>query len=90
MRHQIQYYEGIMIAKILACKSTLTVLNVIDRKIDLIRRKTIDRSLINQFLDNSLINLRNTNNADIEPDQFSKIRSAIDHLENLRMQYKVF
>jgi|GEM_PF-5054428 len=90
MRHIIHNYEGIMISKILSCKTTLTVLNIIDKKIALIKQKTGDRSIINEFLENSLINLRHANEANIEPTQFSKIRSAIDHLENLRMQYKVF
>jgi hypothetical protein len=85
----IHKYEQVMISKILACKTPIMVLQVIDKKILLIRGKTDDRAMIHQFLKNSLINLRRTNELSINALQFSKVRSAISHLENLRIRYRV-
>jgi len=79
-----------MVSKVLTCKTTLAVLSIIDKKIELIKKKTSDRSVINGFLETSIIALKRANGVNTEPDQFSKIRSAIDHLETLRMQYKTF
>lgn len=90
MRRIIHSYEGVMVSKILACKTTLSVLDVIDKTINLIRKKTDEQTMIYKFVESSLLNLRHINEKNMDPMQFSKIRSAISHLDNLRMHYKIF
>ena len=90
MRRIIYDYEGLMVRKILACKTSLLVLDVIDNKINLIRKKTGDRVIIHEFVKHSLTQLRHANEVNTDPAKFTNIRSAISHLDNLRMQYKTF
>ena len=89
MRRIIKNYENIMIKKILACKTPFEVLAIIDRKITFIQKKTNDARIIHQFINNSLTNLKNIHESTTEAEQFAKIRSAIGHLQNLMMRYKV-
>jgi hypothetical protein len=90
MRKTIQSYEGIMISKIFSCKTTFEVLSIIDNKVELIKKKTPDKTIVARFIEDSLFNLRYANEKEIQPDQFSKIRAAIGHLRNLKTRYTVF
>ncbi len=88
MHRMINEYKRTMVSKILSCKIPFEVLAVIDRKIMLIRQKTDNKQLIFQFIDDSLYQLRHINEAEINADQFSKIRAAIARLQSLQIQYK--
>ena len=78
-----------MVSKILSSKTTFEVLEIIDKKIALIRSKTNDTLVTYTFIEDSLFNLRHVDETTIEADQFSKIRAAVNHLQNLRMHHKV-
>jgi hypothetical protein len=77
-----------MVKKILACKTPFEVLAIIDRKVALIQKRTNDVTFINQFINNSLSNLKNVRESIVEAEQYSKIRTAISHLQNLGLKYK--
>lgn len=87
MQRTINTYKGLMIDKILHCKTHFEVLSIIDRKVTLITKTNGYKAIVKQFLDKSLINLKNLPEESIKADQWSKIRVAISHLENLKMHY---
>ena len=77
-----------MITKVLACKTPFEVLEIIDRKVRLISKKTDDGRFIIQFINNSLGKLKHLNETAKDAEQHAKIRSAIGHLQNLKMHFK--
>ena len=76
-----------MIEEILHCKTHFEVLGIIDRKIALINKKNHRNALIKQFVDKSLSNLKHRPAVNIEAEQWAKIRAAISHLENMKLQH---
>ena len=78
-----------MISKILGCKTSFEVLEIIDRKIGLITKRTNDMSLISQFINSSLARLKDLNVTAKSAEQHSKIRSAIAHLQNLQIRFNI-
>ena len=90
MRKAINNYEGIMISKILSCKTTFDVLAIIDKKVELIQKRTSEKTILRRFIDNSLFDLRKVKDKDAEPNKLSKIRAAIGHLQSLEMHYKIY
>ena len=90
MRNTIHIYEGPMLKKILACKTTFEVIAIIDRKISLIQKKTSDKSILKYFLDSSLFILKDSREDNTDAFQLSKLRVAICYFQNLKMHYKIF
>jgi len=90
MRKTLDSYEGVMLKKILTCRKQYEVIAIVDRKIDLIEKKTIDKFIINNFLDTSLFNLRNSKRASTDPCQLSNLRVAISHFQTLKYILKYF
>lgn len=89
MRNTIHIYEKAMLKKILACKTTLEVIEIIDRKVSLIEQKSKDRSTLNYFLDSSIYILKDSREDRKNTFQLSKLRVAICHFQNLKMHYKI-
>ena len=90
MRKTIKNYEGVMISKILSCKTTFDVLAIIDKKVELIQKRTNEKRTLRGFIDNSLFDLRKVIDKEARPNELSKIRVAIGHLQSLEMHYKNF
>ena len=89
MRKAISQYRGIMISKILSSQTPFEVLAIIDKKVQLIQKRTSEKTILRRFIDNSLFDLRQVKEK-AAPNELSKIRAAISHLQNLEMRYKFF
>ena len=89
MRNTIHIYEKAMLKKTLASKTTLEVIEIIDRKISLIEQKGNDRTTLNYFLDGSIFILKDYREQHTNALQLSKIRVAICHFQSLKMHYKI-
>jgi hypothetical protein len=84
MQRTIAEYKDIMLRKILMSKTQLEVLSVIDRKIKMLRRKNATNEWTQRFLDSSIVDLKNADASSFNAQQWSNIRVAKGHLENLK------
>lgn len=89
MRNTIHIYEKAMLKKILACKTTLEVIAIIDRKVSLIEQKGKDKAALNYFIDSSIFILKGSREERKNAFQLSKLRVAICHFQTLKMHYKI-
>jgi hypothetical protein len=87
MRKKIEEYKKTMINKILASKTQLEVLNLIDRKIKMLHRNNASPKLVQDFLDASTNELKQLDSSEFHAQQYSNIRVAKHHLENLKSLY---
>jgi hypothetical protein len=87
MRKKIEEYKKTMINKILASKTQLEVLNLIDRKIKMLHHNNASPKLVQDFLDASTNELKQLDSSEFHAQQYSNIRVAKHHLENLKSLY---
>jgi hypothetical protein len=84
MQKIIQNYKNRMLEKILTSKTQFDVLNLIDRKIKMLQRRNATNEWVSKFLEASLIDLKNQDASSLNAQQWSNIRVAKNHLENLK------
>lgn len=84
MQRTISVYKNVMINRIINSQTHFEVLGIIDKKIEIIDKKECIKELKTQFLENVIAKLKKVDASKIKPGQWSNIRVAIGHLNNLR------